>query len=342
MGIKDLNTFLSKNVPQCHSFISISDISGYAIAIDSSLILHSYIAVAQKEIINKTADPLETIDRNIILEYAKEKLFGFIEKFLTYNITLVWIWDGESIVDKIKAHERRAKQKSSIYENINRLKYELSNMHPLARDAYKINELRSYLTQLVYVTNDEKILFKNLLSSLGFPCFTAQTEAETLCASLAREGKVAGVWSTDTDNFPLGTPMMLTGFEGYTADKHPKIKVSFSSVVLTNLQLSKEEFIDFCIMLECDFNERMPNIGPVKALKLINNHHNIDSAMASEPNLPWEKLNHLKCRQCFEHLPSNIEMDQLQLNKNSDLLKSHHSLHKLVNNISKPNFVVFS
>ena len=342
MGIKDLNTFLLKSAPECFSSLSISDLNNYAIAIDSVLLLHAYIAAAQKEIIMKTPDPLQQIERMAVLEYTKEKILSFIEKFSIYGVTLVWIWDGEAVPDKIKAHERRTKQKTSINDKISQLKEELLAMHPLSRDAKKLSELKSLLVQKVSVSSDEKLLFKNFLTSLGFPCFVAATEAEVLCASLAREGKVAGVWSTDTDNFPLGTPMLLTGFDGYTPEKHPKINISYPSVALSRLNLTVTEFIDFCIMLECDFNERMPNIGPIKAQKLINQYRNIDQIAVYRSDLPVDKLNHHKCRECFQHLPSNISMEELQLNLQAPVLNSYPTLFKLFSTIPKPRTVSFT
>lgn len=341
MGIKDLNTFLLKQSPNCFGNLSISLLSGYAIAVDSSLLLYTYLATAHKNYVLKVADPLENINKALILESLKERLFSFIQTLLTYNITPVWIWDGVAVEDKIKAHERRKKPKESLSEKIKVLKDELSTMHPLARDIKKVTELRKLLSQQCYLSNEEKDQFRDLLSSLGFPCFTAESEAEALCSSLAREGKVVGVWSTDTDNFPLGTPMMITEFNGKGADGHPSLNVSFPPVALDSLNYTKEEFIDFCIMLECDFNERMTGIGPVKSQKLIDQYRKIDNIIPNKPDLPFDNLNYINCRKYFEHLPSNIASSELKFNSKATLLKSYPTLIKLCSNLTPPKQVNF-
>jgi flap endonuclease-1 len=341
MGIKDLNTFLLNLDPNCFSKLPISNLSGYAVAVDSSLLLYAYMAASQKEIIMKTPDPLEPIDRNSILLYCREKILGFVEKFLKYNITLVWIWDGQVVLEKIKAHTRRTKQKNSIIDKINDLKFELLELHPLARDNKKLSQLRNLLTQHVTISDDEKMFFRDFLSSIGFPCFIAPYEAESLCAALAREGKVIGVWSTDTDNLALGTPILLKGFDGYDKDGHPNIEVSYTPYILHTLQFTKDEFIDFCIMLECDFNERMPNIGPKKSHKYIEKYRTIEKAIEMEPHLPWVNLNHEKCRELFMHIGSDIEFEELRLNTKAPELRNVPNLLNLFRTVPNPTRVVF-
>ena len=39
--------------------------------------------------------------------------------------------------------------------------------------------------------------------------------------------------------------------------------------MLKSLELSYEQFIDFCILCGCDYTAKIGGIGPVKALKMI-------------------------------------------------------------------------
>ena len=41
------------------------------------------------------------------------------------------------------------------------------------------------------------------------------------------------------------------------------------SSILEELDLTYEQYIDFCILCGCDYTSKVPGIGPVKALKMI-------------------------------------------------------------------------
>jgi flap endonuclease-1 len=43
--------------------------------------------------------------------------------------------------------------------------------------------------------------------------------------------------------------------------------------------MSQEEFIQLCILCGCDYSETIKGIGPVSALKLINEHRSIASSI---------------------------------------------------------------
>ena len=45
--------------------------------------------------------------------------------------------------------------------------------------------------------------------------------------------------------------------------------------VLQELELSYEQFLDFCILCGCDYTSKIPGIGPVKALKMIKSEKDI-------------------------------------------------------------------
>ena len=48
----------------------------------------------------------------------------------------------------------------------------------------------------------------------------------------------------------------------------------FSNQVLEGLEMTKEQFIDLCILLGCDYCDKIKGIGPKNALKLIQVRHN--------------------------------------------------------------------
>ena len=95
---------------------------------------------------------------------------------------------------------------------------------------------------------------------------------------LALEGKVEAVYSKDGDNMVLGCPILL---KAYSAEMYengqsiPTLEFYELAVILNKLELSMEEFVDFCLILGCDFNKRPTGWGPVTALKLIRKHRSV-------------------------------------------------------------------
>lgn len=45
------------------------------------------------------------------------------------------------------------------------------------------------------------------------------------------------------------------------------------------MKISYDQFIDFCILLGCDYTSKIKNIGPVKAYEFIREHNDIDSLL---------------------------------------------------------------
>ena len=48
-------------------------------------------------------------------------------------------------------------------------------------------------------------------------------------------------------------------------------------MLLQEMGLSNDEFIDLCILCGCDYAERIPGVGPKTALNLIKQHKNIEA-----------------------------------------------------------------
>lgn len=99
---------------------------------------------------------------------------------------------------------------------------------------------------------------KKLITILGMNWFQAKGEAEALCASLCYHGMVDAVLSEDTDTLAYGAPFLFCKID-------PKTE-SLSSVcyqdILKNSGYSSKQFTDLCILLSCDYNDRIKGYPP--------------------------------------------------------------------------------
>jgi flap endonuclease-1 len=96
---------------------------------------------------------------------------------------------------------------------------------------------------------------------------------------LVRGGKVFAVGTEDMDALTFGTNILLRHLTFSEARKMP-IKEFHLSKVLEGLDLTMDQFVDLCILLGCDYCEKIRGVGPKSAYKLIQEHKSIEGILA--------------------------------------------------------------
>ena len=117
---------------------------------------------------------------------------------------------------------------------------------------------------------------KKLLKVMGVPFVSAPCEAESQCAELVKKNKVYAVGTEDMDALTFGTTILLRHLTFSEARKMP-IKEFHLNKVLEGLELNQEEFIDLCILLGCDYCDKIRGMGPKTAIKLVQEHKSIEN-----------------------------------------------------------------
>ncbi|KAM6989289.1 putative flap endonuclease 1 homolog [Tautogolabrus adspersus] len=115
-----------------------------------------------------------------------------------------------------------------------------------------------------------------LLKFLGVPVVQAPRDAEALCAQLVREGIVDAVASEDMDTLPFGAKILIRQLN---AKKDSEVIEYSLTKLLEKLQISHKEFVDLCILLGCDYCEKIAGLGPKRALTLIQKHRTIEEVV---------------------------------------------------------------
>ncbi|KAF7344554.1 Flap endonuclease 1 [Mycena sanguinolenta] len=120
---------------------------------------------------------------------------------------------------------------------------------------------------------------KELLRTMGIPCIdTSGTyEAEALASSLVLNGLADYVASEDTDVVIYEAPLI----RNITNRASPLMLLS-GSEIRAALELDRSSFIDFALLLGTDFSQRIKNVGPVRALKFIQQHKSIERVIEME------------------------------------------------------------
>ncbi|MHB8604184.1 MAG: flap endonuclease-1 [Thermoplasmatota archaeon] len=138
------------------------------------------------------------------------------------------------------------------------------------------------------LTNEMVEQAKDLLVALGVPFLDAPGEGEAQAAHMAAKGDAWASASQDYDSLLFGSPRFVRNMTVTGRRKLPRKSVYVdvnpeevtSEVVFTTLGLTRAEVVDLAILIGTDFNAKVPNVGPKRAIALIKEHGTAEKALA--------------------------------------------------------------
>ncbi len=283
MGIKDLCQFLRKIAPDLVVEVPLSSLSGQRLAVDASVYLYKFIC----------------IDNQFKGQWV-DMFINFIVWLRKNNIRPVFVFDGkppkqkERTQKERRANRHRIEQKALELEDLLDTLNEYDLNEPIsdelkARIDDAVNADTSYWSRkevmreintrfkkenskVIHIGPAENKKVQDLLTFIGLPWFKAAGEAERTCVWLCKHEYVKGVITTDSDVLAYGVPIFIQDVRV----NQDTCKIIRHQDVLDVLDLSEEQFRDFCIMCGTDYNERMPGIGPAKAYKMLCEYDDLD------------------------------------------------------------------
>lgn len=302
MGIDKLNKYLQKKVPNAYTKKSVYELENQKIAIDASILMYKYMNCALKIVVNKTNILEQDIDRHELIRVWINVMIKSLSIWLNYKCLPIMVFDGKPDYIKKDTLMERAEKRKARKLKIEELTCQI-RADPLS-SCHLIKDLKHELINYIDIHHEDKTLFKNVLESIGIPCLMATSEAEQLCAMLCIEGYCMGAYSLDSDLLCYGCPLMITKFsDEYYMDENGvqdlQIECISIDIVLKELKMTRDMFIDFCIMCGCDYNTSIKGVGPAKILKYIIKHQSID-------HIPIDItcFNHIACRNAFKLVPA--------------------------------------
>ncbi|XP_019114646.1 probable flap endonuclease 1 homolog [Larimichthys crocea] len=166
--------------------------------------------------------------------------------FLEHDIKPVFVFDGKPPREKTAVLKKRAEAAGRHFPNIT------GTASSLTKDCLQ------------------------LLKLLGVPVIQATGDAEAMCAQLVMKGNVDAVASEDMDTLPFGASILIRQLN---AKKDSEVIEYSLPKLLEKLQISHQEFVDLCILLGCDYCEKIAGLGPKRALTLIQKHRTIETVV---------------------------------------------------------------
>lgn len=342
MGIKNLHRILEKYAPACYTPKHLSEYQYKKIAIDISLYLYKYKAIAGPR----------WLDSFVALIHSLRK----------WNVHCIFIYDGQAPAEKLEEQKRRRETRAKMGDKIDVLEAEIAQYEAdgTIGDALKelcyvqpVSLFRKEVaprfdiqiakdrvlkmnSQMISITADDLKTSMDLFNVLKIPYTKAPGEAENYAAHLCKYGIVDAVLSEDTDVLAYGAPTFLTKID---TREDTVVEICYEKI-LESTGMSAATFTDLCIMCECDYNSNIPQIGFEKSFTLLKEHgcieqvieylRTVKKADKKTPKFDEESFGVLKferCREIFTTHPVEFYVEYCgipDLEKLREFLYHHH------------------
>ena len=277
MGI-DLGTAIPRRK------IGLASLSNQKVAVDAYNTLYQFLAIIRGVGGEHLRDSQGRVTSHL------SGLFYRNVNLMELNIKLVYVFDGKPPSLKAEEIERRRKQRQ-----------EARQMYAQAVAAGDLVSARKYAEASTTLRDDMVGDSKKLLRAMGIPWIDAPSEGEAQAAVLAAEGTVNAVASQDHDSLLFGAPLLIRNVTISGRRKLPSknvyIEVEPESISLSEtlreLEMTREQLVDFGILLGTDFNpDGFPGIGPARALKLIKTFGSLEKVTGVDglPELDYDPI----------------------------------------------------
>lgn len=259
MGIQNLGNLIKKNAPSGIKDIKIKDIEDKVIAIDTSIVLYQFLVA-----IKNTSQELKTKDDKVTshIHAIITKALSFIKK----RIYPIFVFDGIAPDLKLLTLEQR-----KVIKEVAQKKLDTEDV----TDEEKIKLMK----QTVRLSKEQILECKEVLELMGIPIIEAPEEADPQCAYLVKNNIAEAVISEDMDLLTFGCDKLIRGVT------QKNMKLYDLPKILEELELNKEQFIDMCILLGCDYSDTISGIGMKRSYDLIKKYGSIEEIIKNEPKI---------------------------------------------------------
>jgi len=227
MGVPQLNQYLHRHSPNGMQELSLNDLRGKKVVVDTSIYLYKYLSE----------------------ETLVESFYLMVTKFRQFGIVPLFVFDGRPPPEKYEEISARKQRKDKAHREY----VELLPQYDRERCGRKKCELRVALDnlrrQFVKVTYEDIDTIKDLLRAYGVSYCVADGEADSLCAAIVSSGKAYACLSEDMDMFVYGCDRVLR----YLSLLHSTVVEYDTSRILADLGVTFEEFRHICIITGCDY-----------------------------------------------------------------------------------------
>jgi flap endonuclease-1 len=257
MGIKNLMKLINKYAPHSIKLKKISDYKDKTLGIDTNLMIYKNIYAIKK----KTRD---IYNDDTIITHIHTILLKII-KFKEYNITPIFVFDGEP---------------PYIKEDMIRYREHMLR---------KYKDDKKYYFMYAGISYQEISEIRELIKSLGYTIVDAPQEADSQLAHMSMNKEIDYIVSDDLDILVFGGSNILKNF---TVNMKKDITEINLDILKKDLQITQDQLIDIAILSGSDYlyKQKIKNIGPIKSFKLIIQYQSIERSKLNTNNLDYKSI----------------------------------------------------
>ena len=307
MGIRGLNALIKKYSPDSITHNEVKKYYGKIVAIDCSILLYKFKNACKAE-------------NSHLVGIANRAKF-----YVMNGILPVFIFDGVPPEAKNITLEKRHAAKQKIYIRLDELREKVPESE---EEENKINiEIQKLQSQIIIVKKYHVDQCKEFLEKSGIPYCTAPNDAEKYCAFLQKNSLVDYTITDDSDALTFGCFNVLkTGISKQITEINLK-------KLLSDIDMSVDNFIDYCILSGCDYTESIPQIGPVTAYNLIKKHGCIENILSSGVIKLTDNFDYKTCRNIFTTFDYELPEPFSIKKTNKEVLLEFMNRHKFRDNV---------
>mmetsp|Transcript_5647 Transcript_5647/g.12825 ORF Transcript_5647/g.12825 Transcript_5647/m.12825 type:complete len:394 (+) Transcript_5647:74-1255(+) len=265
MGIKGLMKFLQEAAPKAIREVDNQQAyTGRIVAIDASMCLYQFLIMIRE---NRSGSYNNlTNEEGQVTSHIIGMLTRTI-KLMESGIKPVYVFDGKPPELKLNELDARRAKRNEATANLQ-----------AAKESGDAEQVLKSTKATVRVTREQNEETKKLLRLMGVPVVEAPSEAEATCAALCRDGKVYAAATEDADCLTFGTKILVRNLMAAEAQKKQILEVSLERA-LEQLNITMDQFIDFCILSGCDYCDTLKGVGPSTAIKLLIQHGSLEKVL---------------------------------------------------------------
>lgn len=141
--------------------------------------------------------------------------------------------------------------------------------------------LQKLMKRSINITSQDIQDLVTLFDLVGAPYLQAQGEADFLLASLYEDGHIGAVLSEDKDMLTHGIGHLVSGLIDPECRQAASVMLYNLKTILTESQLTNPLFVDFCILLGCDYCSKIDGVAEAKGLALLKKYGNISGILTA-------------------------------------------------------------
>jgi len=265
MGIKGLMKFLQDAAPKAVRAVENQQaFTGRVVAIDASMCLYQFLIMIRE---NRSGTY-----NNLMNEEGQvtSHIIGMLTRtirLMENGIKPVYVFDGKPPELKLGELDARRAKRQEAEANLEK-----------AVEAGDAEAVLKSTKMTVKVTREQNEETKTLLRLMGVPVVDAPSEAEATCAALCRDDKVYAAATEDADCLTFGTKILIRNLMAAESQKKTIMEVSLERA-LEQLNITMDQFIDFCILSGCDYCDTLKGVGPSTAIKMLMQHGSLEKVL---------------------------------------------------------------